>query len=161
VLALVAFAVTRGSGHGATNAPTLGIATTETTETTETTVTTTTETPTSTAVAPIEVDFQLGLAVIAEHIMCNHEDKLSGNSIDAVRAAVAADNDNPSDPGGAPGPFAHDAAAQSEIVRASIQALHDAKTFYAHCKPVPSGARVTTETDGSSGSESGTLPPSR
>jgi hypothetical protein len=158
VLTLVAFALTRGSGHSATTAPTLG---TETTETTERKVTTTNETPTSIAIAPIEVDFQLGLAVIAQHIMCNHEDKLGGNSIEAVQAAVAADNDNPSDPGGTPGPFAHDAEAQNEIVRASMQVLHEAKTFYAHCKPVPTGARVTTETDGSSEPESRTLPPSR
>jgi hypothetical protein len=155
ILTLAALALTRGSGHGATTLPALGI------EPTETSVTTTKATPTSIVIPPVEIQLELGAAVIAEHIMCNHEDKLTGDSIEAVRAAVAADNDNPSEPGGTPKPFAHDARAQSEIVRASIQALHEAKTFYAHCKPAPAGATVTTETEGSSVPESRTLPPSR
>jgi hypothetical protein len=160
---IVAFAATRGSGQ---DAPTLPPPRIDTTETVESSVTTTTaaETPlvTPLVMPPIEVEHLPGNAIIAQHISCKREDDLAGDSVEAVQAAVAADNDHPSDPGGTTKPYAHDTEAQSEIVRASIQELHRARRFYADCKPMPTAAsaRVTTTSEGSSATEGLTLPPS-
>lgn len=151
VLTFVAFAAMR-SGHGATTLPGIGI------ETTETTVINTPGITASILVPPIEVDFEFGTVIIAKHILCNREADLTGESIAAVQGAVAADNDNPSDPGGTPKPYAHDAPAQSEIVRASLQELHDEKRFYADCEPVPASGTVTRESEGSSVADTPTLP---
>jgi hypothetical protein len=152
VLSAVAFAATWDWGHGATSLRRLG------TETTETTVTTTAKITAAMSIPPIEVKFEFGTAIIAEHMVCNREDDLTGESIEAVRAAVAADNDNPADPGGAPKPYAHDARAQSEIVRASMQELHEEKRFYADCEPVPATATVTPDSEGSPVAATSTLP---
>lgn len=137
VLTLVTFAAVRGWADRNTALAPLRD------ETTDTGVTTA-EVTTSIAVQPIEVEFNFGTAIIAKHIMCVREDDLSGDSVEAVRAAIATDNDNPDAPGGTPKPYAHDAQAQNEIVRASIQELHDANRFYTDCKPVPAPAIDTT-----------------
>jgi hypothetical protein len=162
-LIVLAFAATRGSGH---DAPTLPPPRIETTETAEPSATTTTAvaTPlvTSLVTAPIEVEHLPGNAIIAQHISCKREDELADDSVEGVQAAVAAENDNPSDPGGPAKPYAHDIEAQSEIVRASIQELHRATRFYADCAPMPSpgSAPVTTTSAGSSATEGVTLPAS-
>jgi hypothetical protein len=67
---------------------------------TTTTSTTTTAAPSSgpapapstpTAVTPIHVDVVVGMVVIAGHMACTHEDELTGETVAAVEAAVAAD----------------------------------------------------------------------
>jgi len=166
VLVLAAWAVTRSSGQGIgilppSNDTTEIGATIPTQTTTPTSVTTIAAPPTSIAVPPIDVEFHPGAAIIADHIICHREDDLIGDSVEAVRAAVAADNDVPSDPGGAPKPYAHDTAAQSEIVRASIQVLHDVKRFYANCERLSDGATGRSVVEAVSPSTPGTLPPSR
>ena len=93
---------------------------------------------------PIRVESEFGTAIIAGHIMCKREDTLAGDSLPDVQAAVAADNDNPPASGGARKAYAHDASAQSEIVRASVQELHDDNRFFAGCEPVPAAATDTT-----------------
>jgi hypothetical protein len=161
VLAVIAFVAGR-SGGDKTSLPPLGTATTSASTTTTAPATTTTMTATagSATVPPIHVDVVVGMALIAGHIMCTHEDPLTGDTVADLEAAVAAENN-----GGA-GPYAHDAAAQSEIVRASMQKLHATHRFYADCRPVttssPTGSGTTdtaTSTGGSTSAE--TLPPSR
>ena len=163
VLIILAFAATRRSGHDAPTLPPPPLETTEAVDlgaTTTTAVTTPFTTPL--VMAPIQVEHLPGNAIIAQHISCKREDELADDSVEGVQAAVAADNDNPSDPGGPAKPYAHDTEAQSEIVRASIQELHRATRFYADCRPMPTpgSARVTTTSEGSSATEGVTLPPS-
>jgi hypothetical protein len=97
----------------------------------------------SVLLSPIRVEAEFGTAIIAGHIMCKREDILAGNSISDVQAAVAADNDNPPASGAAPNAYAHDVSAQSEIVRASVQELHDDNRFFADCEPVPAATETT------------------
>jgi hypothetical protein len=101
---------------------------------------------TSVLVAPIRVESEFGTAIIAGHIMCRREDALPGNSVVDVQAAVAADNDSPPVSGGGQKPYAHDGSAQREIVRASIQELHDDdhSRFFADCAPVPTAETGTS-----------------
>jgi hypothetical protein len=91
------------------------------------------------------VETEFGTAIIAGHIMCKREDTLAGDSILDVQAAVAADNDTPPVPGDAYKVYAHDVSAQSEIVRASMQKLHDDSRFFADCEPVPAAATDTSQ----------------
>lgn len=93
---------------------------------------------------PIRVESEFGTAIIAGHIMCKREDTLAGNSVPDVQAAVAADNDTPPASGGDQKAYAHDVVAQSEIVRASVQELHDDSRFFAGCEPVPAATTDTT-----------------
>ena len=98
----------------------------------------------SVLLSPIRVESELGAAIIAGHIMCRREEALADDSVLAVQAAVAADNDKPPGAGGAAKPYAHDVSAQSEIVRASMQELHDDSRFFADCEPVPAAATETS-----------------
>ena len=89
---------------------------------------------------------------------CTHEDDLTGETVADVAAAVAADNSAK--------PYAHDAAAQAEIVRASVQQLHGTHRFYADCRPVTVSAAGshtagTGGTDGTTGAGDGTPPASQ
>ena len=96
--------------------------------------------------SPIGVESEFGTAIIAGHIMCRREDALPGSSVLDVQAAVAADNGTLPVSGGAFKPYAHDASAQWEIVRASIQELHDDdhSRFFADCAPVPTAETGTS-----------------
>jgi hypothetical protein len=174
VLAIVVFMAAGRSGGNKT-LPLIGPSTTTTTTTPPASTTTSTvgSTPASpTAVAPIHVDVVVGMVVIAGHMACAHEDELTGDSLADVEAAVAADNNGTS--GGTATPYAHDAAAQSEIVRASVQQLHSTHRFYADCRPISTSARSESqaasgaETPTATNSDTGTpaastpsLPPSR
>jgi hypothetical protein len=165
VLAVIVFVAAGWSGGGKTSLTPLGTPTTSAASTTtSSTAAAATGAP---PVAPIHVDVVVGLAVIAGHMSCSHEDPLTGDSLADVEAAVAADNDGA-------GPYAHNAAAQSEIVRASMQQLHGTHRFYADCRPAttsassPSasadtpaepGGSTSAEPDGSP--SAATLPPSR
>jgi hypothetical protein len=162
VLAVIVIVAASRSGGGKTSLTPFGTTTTSTATTTTAPATTTTVTGTagSATVPPIHVDVVVGMALIAGHMMCTHEDPLTGDTVADLEAAVAADNN-----GGA-GPYAHDAAAQGEIVRASMQQLHATHRFYADCRPVTTSSSTSsgttepaTSTGGATSAE--TLPPSR
>ena len=131
-----------------------------------TTTSTVSPTANATTVPPIHVDVAVGTVVIAGHMACSHEGDVTGDTLADVEAAVAADN-NGTASGGTTKPYAHDAAAQSEIVRASVQQLHASHHFYADCRPVSttgqSQSHTSTTTQGSTppSSEAQSLPPSR
>ena len=164
VLAIIVFMAAGRSGgdKGALARLRGSTSTTSTTapaSTTSTTLTTTTAIPSG--VAPIQVHVVIGTAVIAGHMYCSHEDELTGDTLADVEAAVAADNN------GTTKPYSHDAAAQSEIVRASVQQLHATHRFYADCRPASTTAQsqspTSSATEGSTppASEAPSLPPSR
>ena len=165
VVLVVSFVATRGGrdgvptslgrGHETNRADTSAGAPAETTTTTAPATTTTT------VMASIEVESIPGAAIIAGHISCKGEDGLDDDSIETVQAAVAADNNTPSEPGGKPKPYAGDAAAQSEIVQASVQELHDEQQYYVDCAPVPGTGSGSAGSGGSTGANGATLPPSR
>jgi hypothetical protein len=175
VLAIVVFMAASRSGGNKMSLPLIGVPTTTTNTTPPASTTTSTvgSTPANpAAVAPIHVDVVVGTVVIAGHMACAHEDELTGDSLAEVEAAVAADNNGTS--GGTATPYAHDAAAQNEIVRASVQQLHSTHRFYADCRPVSTSAKSEsqaaggTETPTATNSDTGTpaastpsLPPSR
>jgi hypothetical protein len=152
VLAIIVFMAAGGSGGNKTALTPPGASTTtSTTHGGSTTTSTAGSTPASpTAVAPIHVDLVVGMVVIAGHMSCVHEDKLTGDSLADVEAAVAADN-NSIDSGGAAKPYAHDAAAQGEIVRASVQQLHATHRFYTDCRPVSSTGETASEAESGTG----------
>jgi hypothetical protein len=159
LLIVITIAGTRDSGDGETTFPALGVEPTTTTATVTVVVPMPTATPTTmpvVVVLPIDVNYEIGAARIAGHIVCHSEDELTGDSVDDVRAAVAADNNS----GGGAKPYAYDAEAQSEIVRASVQELGDAGSFYADCEPAPTPgpATVTPASQSSSVDGSEALP---
>ncbi len=163
VVLVVSFVATRSARDGVSTSLGLGLATNDTGSSHaagasgESTATTTPAT-TTTVMAPIEVQSVLGAAIIAGHISCKGEGGLSDNAVATVQAAVAEDNNTPSEPGATPKPYANDEAAQNEIVRASVQKLHDEQQFYADCAPVPGSGSTAA---GSSSANGATLPPSR
>jgi hypothetical protein len=157
VLAVIAYRASRNSGDGGATSPFLG---SDTTSTAETNSAKTPETTTSVMLPPVDVDFGVGTAIIAHHIMCTHEDPLNGDSVQAVAAAVALDNDSRS--GAGLRAFAGDVTAQNEIVRASIQELHETNRFYADCRPVSAqSGRASSSSQPTSATDSDSLPASR
>jgi hypothetical protein len=163
VLAIVVYLAAGGSGGDNTALWPFRAGTTPTT-TPAAHTTTSTSTATSpaspTTVAPIHVDLVVGMVVIAGRVACTHEGELTGDSLADVEAAVAADNNGTGS--ATVKPYAHDAAAQSEIVRASVQQLHSTHRFYADCRPVPATARSgSSSASGTPSSSTASLPPSR
>jgi len=140
--------------------------TTSTPPSASTTTSTVPSTANAAAVPPIHVDVAVGTVVIAGHMACSHEGEVTGDTLADVEAAVAADN-NGSGGGGTTKPYAHDTAAQSEIVRASVQQLHSTHHFYADCRPVSTTGRSQSQAPSAAegspppSSEAPSLPPSR
>ncbi|HEY1281815.1 MAG TPA: hypothetical protein VGF22_19190 [Acidimicrobiales bacterium] len=173
VLAIVVF---MAAGRSDGDNPALARLRPSTTTTTTTPAASTTTSPVTsgaspTAVAPIHVDVAVGTVVIAGHMACSHEADVTGDTLADLEAAVAADY-NGTASGGTTKPYAHDAAAQSEIVRASVQQLHTTQRFYADCRPVSttsqSGSQPASGTEPPAATDTGTpsastpsLPPSR
>ena len=171
LLAIVVFmAAGRSDGDNPALARLRPSTTTAAATTTPPPASTTTSTVASTANAaagpPIHVDVAVGTVVIAGHMACSHEADVTGDTLADLEAAVAADY-NGTASGGTTKPYAHDAAAQSEIVRASVQQLHTTHRFYADCRPVSttgqSQSPAPNATEGSTppASEAPSLPPSR